>query len=380
MVAEGDEAMEPAENGTVVVKKTLAMAVPEHYRNKAQIPFGRAKDGTVVAGFFAGRTHDIIPCTDCLITFPEAGQIIEIVKAWMADWKISPYDEETQKGAVRHVLARKGFQTGEIMVCLISNQPIKKDAQKDLILRCREVVGYQTLCFNLNTVFGNTILGDDTVTWDGPGYIEDLIGDVKFRISPRSFFQVNPEMTRVLYGKALEFAGLTGNETVWDLYCGIGTISLFMAQKAKKVYGVEIVPEAITDARENARLNHIENAEFFVGAAEEVLPKWVQENPEERIDVIMVDPPRKGMDSACIETILKLNPERVVYVSCDSATLARDLKILCEKEYRLETVQPVDMFGRTRHVETICLLGKKNAKNFVEIGVDAEDYYRIKEE
>ncbi len=350
----------------IFVRKTLGMSDPWRYRNKAQIPVGKGRDGRVTAGFYAVHSHEIIPMAECALAFPEASEVQRLVLSWMEKHRISAYDETRHQGTVRHLLIRKGFSTGEIMLCLIVfPQEMKKlrGALPELMAELKGIKGYRTLCLNTNEEFGNVILGNQTETLDGPGFIEDLIGDVRFRISPQSFFQVNPAQTNVLYGKALEFAGLTGNETVWDLYCGIGTISLFLAQKARKVYGVEIVPQAIEDAKKNAELNGIGNAEFFTGAAEEVLPAWYQKHPDETIDVICVDPPRKGCDEKCLETIGKMAPARVVYVSCDSATLARDLKVLTEKYgYRIEDVQPVDMFPQTVHVETVVRMSRIERK------------------
>ena len=339
------------------VEECIGMPEPWHYRNKAQVPFGYDKNGKLVAGFYAGHSHDIIDMEDCALTFPEAGDVIRTVKNWMLRHGIRAYEEETGKGLIRHVLIRKGFSTGEILVCLIANGR-KIPASEALTAELLRIPGFHTLSVNVNTARNNVILGTETYALYGPGYIEDTIKDIRFRISPESFYQVNPAQTEVLYGKALEFAELTGKENVWDLYCGIGTISLFLAEKAKKVYGVEIVPRAIDDARENARLNGFTNAEFYVGAAEEVLPAWHAANPDERIDVISVDPPRKGLDPRCIETILDMQPERIVYVSCDSATLARDLKILADGGYSVDKVQPVNQFGRTVHVESVVLLSR----------------------
>ena len=267
------------------------------------------------------------------------------------------------------MLIRTGFATGEIMVCLVINGkdlPERKEFIEGLrgltLEKKREGDGKRIVSISIspNTKNTNVIMGDKTETLWGEPYIVDYIGETKFRISPLSFYQVNPVQTEKLYGLALEYAGLTGKEIVWDLYCGIGTISLFLAKKAKQVYGVEIIPQAIEDARQNARLNHVENAEFFVGKAEEVLPKKYE---EERIyaDVIVVDPPRKGCDEACLNTMVRMQPERIVYVSCDSATLARDLKYLGENGYAVRRVRAVDQFGHSGHVETIVLIQKKNS-------------------
>jgi len=350
------------ESERIAVYPIIGMDEPWRYRNKAQFPFGRNRDGEIIAGFYAGRTHSIIEQEDCLIGVEENETILACIKEYMKEYEISPYDENTHRGLVRHVLVRKGFQTGEIMVCLVLNGQVKLLRRADVLVERLQGLftgsgksRVTSISCSVNREKTNVIMGKDVVTLFGPGYITDLIGDVKYRISPLSFYQVNPVQTERLYATALKYAGLTGNEVVWDLYCGIGTISLFLAQRAKMVYGVEIVPQAINDARENARLNGIENVEFFVGKAEEVLPEQYKRN-RVRADVIVVDPPRKGCDDRCLETIVKMAPRRVVYVSCDSATLARDLKWMCGRGYRVEKVRGVDMFPHSSHMETVVLL------------------------
>lgn len=338
----------------------MGMEEPWRYRNKAQFPFGKDKDGNVIAGFYAGRTHAIVEAEDCLLGVEENREILDIVKQFMKEMKIEPYDELSHKGLVRHVLIRKGFKTGEIMVCMVinGNKLPGKERLVEMLTGGDGVKGMTSISYSVNQEKTNVIMGKEIVNLYGPGYITDYIGNVKYQISPLSFYQVNPVQTERLYGTALEYAGLTGNEIVWDLYCGIGTISLFLAQKAKKVYGVEIVPQAIEDARRNAEINGIHNAEFFVGKAEEVLPERFEKN-HVHADVIVVDPPRKGCDAVCLDTILKMRPERVVYVSCDSATLARDLRYLADGGYVVERGRCCDMFPGTVHVETVCLLVRK---------------------
>lgn len=344
---------------TITMEPILGMEHPWRYRNKAQFPFGRDKDGRIIAGFYAGRTHHIVEAEDCLLGVEENAVILDIIKKIMEEYQIAPYDEETHKGLIRHALIRKGFANGELMVCLVING--KKLPHADIFVeRLKEVPGMTSISYNINQEKTNVILGSELVNLYGPGFITDKIGNVSYQISPLSFYQVNPVQTEKLYGTALEYAGLTGGETVWDLYCGIGTISLFLAQKAKKVYGVEIVPPAIEDARRNAALNGMENVEFFVGKAEEVLPREYEKN-QVYADVIVVDPPRKGCDSVCLDTIVRMQPKRVVYVSCDSATLARDVKYLDERGYAVERVRCCDMFGMSGHVETVALLTKKIA-------------------
>ncbi len=350
----------------------IGMDEPYHYRNKAQFPVGLDKEGNIVTGFYAGRTHSIIPCDDCVIGDDINGSILSIIKLHLKQYNINPYDEEKHTGVVRHILIRKGFTTGEIMVCIIINGTELKASDK-LVEKLKEVEGMKSISLNVNKDKTNVIMGKKVIDLYGEGYITDYIGDVKFRISPLSFFQVNPVQTRQLYGKALEFASLTGNEIVWDLYCGVGTISLFLAKSAKKVYGVEIVPEAIEDARKNADINGINNAEFFVGKAEEVVPKMYNKQGI-TADVVVVDPPRKGCDEKLLATMVEMNPERIVYVSCDSATLARDLKYLRENGYEVKTVQAVDMFPHTGHVETVCLLSKLHeAKHHVKVTLNMDE-------
>ncbi len=430
----------------------LGMEEPFRYRNKAQYPVGEDKDGNIVMGFYAGHTHSIIPCPDddCLLGHSDNAVILKAVKAWMEKYRVRSYDENIHKGTVRHILIRTGFHTDEIMLCLVTKKMLRKEAADGLVDVVKELNGeisgsavgdvdidknigesednhtndrdrhlhITSLVVNINKEDTNVILGKECVTLYGKPYIEDYIGDIKFQISPLSFFQVNPRQTEVLYNKALEFADLKGNESVWDMYCGIGTISLFLAKKAGQVYGVEIVPQAIEDAKNNAKINNITNAEFFVGKAEEVVPAFYKNNgnnaskggadvdgadksysankaeqsdttgksdnidlPEidttgksdnsdsqnitnvydmTKPDVVVVDPPRKGCDEKLLDTIVSMSPDRIVYVSCDSATLARDLKVLVERGYKVEKVQPVDQFANTVHIENACLLSRKD--------------------
>ena len=365
---------------------------PWRYRNKAQVPVGKNSAGRIVAGFYAGRTHSIIPMTDCMLGQEINKDIIDRVLTYMEIHKVPPYEEETGKGLVRHILIRSGKFSGQIMVCIVTNGD-SLPYESDLVEHLQNIPGMTSIVLNVNKERTNVILGRKLRTLWGKDEIEDTLhvydvmtdGEfvpaaeaVTFRISPLSFYQVNPEQTQKLYSLAMNYAHLTGKETVWDLYCGVGTISLFMARRAKKVCGVEIIPEAIENAEQNAARNGIENAEFFVGKAEEVLPAHVQERKsagkDPDIDVICVDPPRKGCDSKCLETILEIRPERVVYVSCDPATLARDLRILADGGYELRKLRPVDQFGHTVHVETVCLLSKlSEAKHHIEVKVDMDE-------
>ena len=373
-----------------VMEPVVGMEEPFHYRNKAQFPIGMDKDGEPVAGFYAGRTHSIIPNTDCALGVKENKAILEILLDYMKEYKIAPYNEETGKGLIRHVLIRKGFTTGEIMVCIIVNGE-KLPWKRELVEALKRIDGMTSISININQENTNVIMGKECHTIWGKDTIRDVIhmrsiesidagqdvltsedSGITFAISPLSFYQVNPVQTEKLYSLALDYAGLTGTETVWDLYCGIGTISLFMAKKARKVYGIEVVEQAIMDARENARQNHIDNAQFYVGKAEEVLPRLYEEEGI-RADVICVDPPRKGCDMACLETIVKMAPQRIVYVSCDSATLARDLKYLCANGYGLRRVRAADLFAQTVHVETVCLLSKLHSDQHIEVELQMDE-------
>lgn len=358
-----------------VTEPVLGMDEPFGYRNKAQFPLGTDRDGNPVTGFYAGRTHDIIANTDCALGVPVNQEILEIILDFMREAHVPAYDEKTGRGLIRHVLIRYGFTTKEIMVCLVINGKKIPQGEK-LVERLAAVGGMTSITISPNTRRTNVIMGETYEILWGQGFITDYIGTVRYQISPLSFYQVNPVQTEKLYSQALEYADLKGGETVWDLYCGIGTISLFLAQKAGQVYGVEIIPQAIEDAKKNAEINGIANAEFFVGKAEEVLPEYYAEYAREhggenaRADVIVVDPPRKGCDPALLETIVMMEPERVVYVSCDSATLARDLKVLCGKGYELDKVRPVDMFPETVHVETVVLLSHKKPDGHINVKVE----------
>lgn len=401
--AEVDRVMEPV----------VGMENPLRYRNKAQYPFGTDKQGNPITGFYAGRTHSIIPNTECYLGREENREILQVILDYMKEYHVNAYDEETGKGLIRHALIRTGFYTGEIMVCLVINYKEEKKAarsasegkntktgrgklvggtvrylpeQDKLVEKLALIKGMTSVSVSINTERTNVIMGKEIHTIWGSDTITDKIRvrdtgkedmpytgeELTFSISPLSFYQVNPMQTEKLYSLALEYAGLTGKESVWDLYCGIGTISLFMALRAKEVYGVEIIPQAIDDARQNAVRNHIANAEFFVGKAEEVLPA-VYEKEESHPDVIVVDPPRKGCDEKSLDTMLKMAPSRIVYVSCDSATLARDLKLLCTGGYRLERVRPVDQFAHTVHVETVALLSQQKPDDVIEVEIELDE-------
>ncbi len=391
-----------------IMEPIYGMDKPYNFRNKMQFPVGLDRDGKVQIGFYAGRTHSIIDLEQCHIGHPVNDYIVAELRLWLQKWQdktgVFIYDEEAHKGLVRHILTRVGFVTGELMVCVIINgSSIGKfvgdmSCENELRYAIEAAVNkynlnqaYATkdnfkeikltsLSVNINRDKTNRILGDKCQTLFGQDYISDYIGDNKFNISPMSFYQVNPAQTKVLYDKAVEYAGLTGNEVVWDMYCGIGTISLSLAKKAGKVYGVEIVPQAIEDAKVNAKINNLTNTEFFCGKAEEVVPAFYRGElggvsnlsgdsatncsdataTGKHPDVIVVDPPRKGCDSVLLDTIHAMAPKRLVYVSCDPATLARDVKILVEKGFQLEKVAVVDQFGHSGHVETVVLLSQPN--------------------
>lgn len=372
-----EEPLKNIENGQqlILMEPIIGMKDPYYYRNKSQFPVGKNKMGEIVTGFYAGRTHSIIGHDACHIGATINEKILAVVKDYMNEFHVEPYNEETHSGLIRHVLTRIGFVTGEVMVCLVVNgtklpsseilaerlstisEAVEQEGEGITLAKVRKVT---SVCLNVNKDKTNVILGNRVIPLYGEPYITDYIGEIKYQISPLSFYQVNPVQTKKLYDLTMDYAGLTGNEVVWDLYCGIGTISLFLAQKAKKVYGVEIIPQAIEDAKKNAKINALENVEFFVGAAEDVLPTKYK---EEQIyaDVIVVDPPRKGCDETLLDTIVAMNPKKVVYVSCDPATLARDAKYLNEKGYQVVKFKPVDQFSHSVHVETVALLVRQKA-------------------
>ncbi len=375
-----------------LMEPLIGMEEPYHFRNKMQFPVGMDREGRPALGFYAGHTHALIPLSDCPAGHPVNRKIIRAMREYLMEAEVPVYDEEQHTGLVRHVLTRVGFYTGEVMVCIIING--SRLPEQDLLIHklqeAVEIDDYKqnvvslrlaSVSISINRDRTNRIMGDHSKTIFGADAITDRIKDLTFRIAPESFFQVNPEQTRKLYGKALEYAGLTGDEIVWDMYCGIGTISLFLAEKAKCVYGVEIIPQAIENAKENAGLNHISNAEFFVGKAEDIVPKLYAEAPERyRADVVVVDPPRKGCEAELLHCIADMQPDRIVYVSCDPATLARDIRILGERGYDLRKAVAVDMFPHSMHVEVVSLLQRvsNTRPKAITLDVEMEDYYRIK--
>lgn len=334
----------------VKVHPVIGMEEPWRYRNKAQVPIGE-QEGGLIGGFYQQRTHQIIDMKTCLIQQEKNDEVVQIVKEICDRFGVRAYDESKHKGTLRHIMVRYGLVTKEVMVVLVARTSDLPNKNKIVAEIVEKVAGLKSVILNVNAKKTNVIMGDETEVLWGEEVIYDYIGEIKFAISSRSFYQVNPDQTKVLYGKALEYADLSGEETVIDAYCGIGTISLFLAQKARKVYGVEIVPEAIEDAKRNAELNGIVNAEFAVGEAEKVIPRWYESGVQ--ADVLVVDPPRKGCDEALLQTIIEMKPKKVVYVSCNPATLARDLRFLEDGGYKTVEVQPVDMFPQTMHCEAV---------------------------
>ncbi len=339
----------------VVIHDTLGMENPFRYRNKAQFPIQK-KDNVPVIGFYKKKSHDLISTDECIIQHEVNDKIIKIIKTYIRAYNVSIYDEKTHKGLLRHLVTKVGFTTGEVMIVLVANGRKLPNLKELAAVLEENIPGFKTLVVNVNTQKTNVILGKENIVAYGDGMIRDYIGELVFEISPLSFFQVNPVQTEVLYNKALEYANLGENDTVFDIYCGIGTISLFLAQKAKKVYGIEIVEDAIKDAKRNAKINNMDNVEFYVGKAEEVVPKMYKEG--KRANVVVVDPPRKGCDEKVLDTIVSMQPDRVVYVSCNPSTLARDLAYLDERGYKCNEIQPVDMFPHSVHVENVAWLSR----------------------
>lgn len=340
----------------VAIHHTIGMDNPNRYRNKVQIPVG-IENGETVIGFYKKGSHDIANIDVCEIQHEVADKATRVIRKYIEEFKIEPYDNKTGRGLLRHIIVKNSFKTGDTMVILVTNGNTLPHSEQLVKMLKSEIPELKSVIQNINTKRTNLVMGSKSKVVFGEEKIVDYIGGLKFHISAESFFQVNPVQTEVLYNKALEYAGLEGTEIVFDIYCGIGTISLFLAKKAKKVYGIESVHQAIKDAKENARINRIDNVEFHCGNAEEIFPKLYQKGI--KADVVVVDPPRKGCDSQVIDTIIKMKPEKVVYVSCNPSTLARDLKILSENGFKVLEVQPVDMFPYTTHVETICLMSKE---------------------
>ena len=377
-----------------IMEPIIGMEYPFSYRNKLQIPVGLDKNGKVVMGFYLAHSHDIIPIEKCHLSLPVIDDVARLIRDWIISERVSVYhtanrkneDSDIHTGILRHILIRYGYNSGDIMVCLIGNARLNdknnrtvdtfRDGLDKLVDILKEVDGVKSIVFNENCKNTNVILGETTHLIYGADTITDCIRDVAFKISAKSFYQVNPIQTEKLYSKVEEYASLTGNEHIWDLYCGIGTIGLFLAYKSRSVFGVEVVPEAIEDAKKNAKINGIDNVEFATGKVEDIVNEIEWDDSQgvykcnastdkpiiNKPDIIVVDPPRKGCDIECINAILQLEPKKVIYVSCNPSTLARDLKLLCEKKYNISHATPVDMFPQTGHVETCCLLERTVAK------------------
>lgn len=341
----------------VEIHETIGMQSPCRYRNKAQFPIQNINGSTAI-GFYKKKSHDVIPTDMCVIQHDINDKIIKIIKTYIQAYNVSIYNETTHTGVLRHLVTKVGFTTNEVMVVLVANGTNLPHLNELASVLKENILGFKTLVLNINKAKTNVILGKENKVIYGNGKINDYIGDLVFEISPLSFFQVNPVQTEVLYNKALEYAELKENDTVFDIYCGIGSISLFLAQKATKVYGIEIVEDAIKDAKINAKLNNLNNVEFYVGKAEEVVPKMYSEG--KTANVVVVDPPRKGCDEKVLDTIVSMKPDRVVYVSCNPSTLARDLAYLDERGYKCVEIQPVDMFPHTMHVECCAKIVKKS--------------------
>lgn len=338
----------------IKVQETVGMKNPFHYRNKAQYPLGINNEGEPIIGVFANRTHEVIPIEKCLIQNPQSEQIAKYILKFIKENKISIYNENTRKGLFRHIVIKIGIRTGQIMCILVVNgENILKEEQliNELITKFPQI---KTIVKNVNMKNTNVILGQRNINVYGNGYIEDILGKYTFKISPLSFYQVNPIQAEKLYNLGVEMAQISKDDTVFDLYCGIGTISLFMAKYAKKVYGIEIVKEAIDAAKENAKINNVDNTEFYAGDVEVVLDELINKN-KVKADIVMFDPPRKGLDKKSINNILQIKPKKLVYISCNPATLIRDLKMF-EKQYEIKTIVPVDMFPWTSHIECVSLL------------------------
>ena len=341
------------------VQETIGMENPFHYRNKAQYPLGRSKDGKPIIGVFANRTHEVIPMEKCYIQNPNSEKIAKFILEFIKKNNLSIYDEISRKGLFRHIVIKVGIKTNEIMCVLVINGkaiPKEKELIKELTQRFPNI---KTIVKNINTKNTNVILGQENINIYGNGYIKDILGEYTFKISPLSFYQVNPIQAEKLYNLGVEQAQITKKDIVFDLYCGIGTISIFMSKYAKKVYGVEIVKDAVKDAIENAGINNVTNTEFYAGDVEKVLDDLINQKgiiP----DIVMVDPPRKGLDKNSINNIMRIKPRKIVYISCNPATLIRDLACF-EELYDIKTITPVDMFPFTSHVECCALLELKKS-------------------
>ena len=359
------------------VEPIIGMEDPYYYRNKVHAAFGRDRKGNVISGIYEEKSHRIVSVDDCMIEDKKSQEIIRTIRGMLKSFKIKTYDEDTGYGLLRHVLVRRGFSTGEIMVVLVTVSPIFPSKNNFVKALRKEHPEITTVVLNVNDRQTSMVLGDRNIVLYGPGFIKDRLMGLTFRISPSSFYQVNPVQTEVLYGKAMEFAAMTGKERVIDAYCGTGTIGIIASGNARDVIGVELNRDAIRDARMNARENKIRNVRFVPGDAGWFMEGMAAEG--EKVDVVLMDPPRAGSDRKFLHSLLSLSPEKIVYVSCNPETLARDLAYLTKRDYLVKKMQPVDMFPVTDSVETVCLLGKRKPDAKVKIGIDMDDYYRIRE-
>ena len=350
------------------VGEIIGMENPYHYRNKVQAAFALDRHSNIISGVYQSSSHKIVPVTVCMTEDEKADEIIGTIRRLLKNFKLRPYNEDTGRGFLRHVLVKRGFKSGQIMVVLVTGTrdfPKKKDFVATLLKIHPEIT---TVVQNVNNQKTSMVLGNRSEVLFGDGYIKEQLGDFSFRISPKAFYQINPIQTEVLYNTTLEFAGLTGKETVIDAYCGTGTIGIFASPKAKKVVGVELNPDAVKDARVNAKLNSAENTEFYNADAGEFLADAAASN--EKYDVVIMDPPRSGSTVKFLKSVVKLAPKTVVYVSCNPETLARDLMFLVRNGYKVKKIQPVDMFPHTNHVETVVLLSHKKPDGHINVKVE----------
>ena len=339
------------------VEEIIGMENPVHYRNKVQAAFGTTRGGMIVSGVYQSSSHNIVLVDECMLEDKTADKIIVDIRHMLPRYKLTAYNEDTGKGFLRHVLVKRSFSTGEIMVVLVTGHhlfPAKKEFLRELLKKHKDIT---TVIWNINGGKTSLVLGDREEILYGNGYIEDILCGKRFRISAKSFYQINPVQTEKLYGTAIEFAGLTGKETVLDAYCGTGTIGIVASDKAKQVVGVELNEDAVRDAKYNARLNKVENIRFFCADAGKFMVAMAEER--EKVDVVLMDPPRAGSDLNFLRSVVTLSPEKVVYISCNIETQARDLTFLCKNGYKVKRIQPVDMFPHTAHIESVVLLTKR---------------------
>lgn len=355
----------------------IGMENPYHYRNKVHAVYHHQRNGEIISGIYQEGTHKVVPVTECQIENQEADRVIQTIRRLAVSFKIKIYNEDSGYGLLRHVLVRTGRKTEEMMVVLVTASPVFPSKNNFVKALRKEHPQITTVVQNINDKNTNMVLGERNVVFYGKGYIEDELCGCRFRISPNSFYQVNPIQTEKLYQKAIELAGLTGKEQVIDAYCGIGTIGLIAAPHAGEVIGVELNRDAVRDAVGNAKRNGIKNARFYQGDAGKFMVAMAEEG--EKADVVFMDPPRSGSDEEFMNSVVTMQPEKIVYISCNPETQVRDMKYLTKKGYRVERICPVDMFPFTGHVETVCLLGKRKPDAKVKIGIDMDDYYRIRD-